>query len=306
MKVVFFGTGEFAVPALRAISDHVVLAVSQPDRPSGRGLKLKASPLKEAAIELGLEVATPERCKEPDFIARIEVLAPDVLLVAAYGQIMPTRLFDCAKRGGINLHGSILPKYRGAAPIQRAILDGQPETGVTLMQMDKGMDSGDIIAIEGTPIGENETYTELQDRLSHIAAEMAVEWLPRICEGRYLRAPQNPEDATYAPMVTKAEAELSFDRAAKLEYNRFRAFTDRPGAWVRTRFGNVRVRQARWSPCRAAAGSIVAVQPSLCVAFADGGMEWIEVQAEGKRAMSGREFANGQRLKPGDSLLADA
>ncbi|MBI5705559.1 MAG: methionyl-tRNA formyltransferase [Armatimonadetes bacterium] len=306
MKVVFFGTGEFAVPALRRISDHVVLAVSQPDRPSGRGLKVKASPFKEAAIELGLDVATPEKCKEPDFIARIEALSPDVLLVAAYGQIMPMRLFDCARRGGINLHGSILPKLRGAAPIQRAILDGEPETGVTLMQMDKGMDTGDIIAIERTPIGADETYTELQDRLSHIAAGMAAGFLPRICEGNYPRVPQTPDLATYAPMVTKAEAELSFERSASHEYNRFRAFTDRPGAWARTRFGNVRVRQARWSPCRAPAGSILAVQPSLRVAFADGGMEWIEVQAEGKRPMSGRDFANGQRLKAGDSLLADA
>lgn len=305
MKLVFFGTSDFAVPALRAISQHVILTVSQPDRPSGRGLSRKASPVKSAALELGLEVATPEKCRDSEFLSQIQSLAPDVLLVAAYGQIMPTSLFDCALRGGVNLHGSVLPKYRGAAPIQRAILDGEPETGVTLMQMDRGMDTGDIIAIESTPIGLDETYSLLQDRLAAIAAKMAAAWLPPIASGDYARVPQDASAATYAPRVTKAEAELSFNRPAALEYNRFRAFTDRPGAWVRTRFGNLRIRQARWSPCEEASGSIVETQPSLKVAFAEGGMEWLEVQPEGKKTISGRDFANGQRLKSGDSLLVE-
>src|SRR5262249_18938452 len=153
----------FAVPALQELKDHISLVVTQPDRPSGRGMRMHSSPVKEAALEIGLPVETPEKSRAPEFVERLQSENADALVVASYGQILSQRVLDSAKRGGINLHGSILPKYRGAAPIQRAILDGEPETGITLMQMDKGMDSGDIIAIERTPIGSDETYGELQD-----------------------------------------------------------------------------------------------------------------------------------------------
>lgn len=305
MRLVFFGTGTFAVPALQALKDHIQLVVAQPDRPSGRGMKLNRSPIKVAAQELGLPVETPEKSRSPEFVERLRSLNGDALVVASYGQILSQAVLDSAKRGGINLHGSILPNYRGAAPIQRAILHREPETGITLMQMDKGMDTGDVIAIERTSIGPDETYGELQDRLAIIAAQMAREWMPRIVAGDYTRIPQNSELATLAPKVEKAEALLSFDRPAVEEYARFRAFTPSPGATLRTSGGLLKISSARLSETADRPGVVVSVNP-LIVGFVGGGLELRELQPEGKKRMSGRDFANGMRLKPGDRLLNEA
>jgi methionyl-tRNA formyltransferase len=302
MKIAFFGTAAFAVPALRAVAGDVVLVVSQPDRPSGRGMRMTSSPVKQAALELGLPVETPERARAPEFLERLRGLGLDVLLVAAYGQILSQAVLDSSVRGGINLHGSILPAYRGAAPIQRCLLAGETETGVTLMQMERGMDTGDVVAIERTPIGPDETYGELQDRLARLAGEMAAAWLPRIAAGDYPRVPQDHERATYAPKVEKAEAEISFDRGAREEYNRFRAFTPSPGAFLRTRLGLLRLGAVRPAPDGGEPATILASSPSLKVAMAEGSLELLEVQPEGKRRMSGRDFANGARLRPGERL----
>jgi methionyl-tRNA formyltransferase len=306
MRLVFFGTAEFAVPALRAVAEQTVLAVSQPDRPSGRGMGLKASPVKLAAQELGLEVATPQKCRAPEFVEQLESLQADALIVAAYGQILSQSVLDSVRRGGINLHGSILPKYRGAAPIQRAILEGETQTGVTLMQMDRGMDTGDVIAISRTPIGPDETYGEL-----------LFEWLERIVAGDYPRQPQNEAEATLAPKVTKAEAELRFERPANREYDRFRAFTPSPGAFVRLLAspgespststllppsasrsaprgaGVVRIHRARARTESGPAGTILGLDPFPRIAFLEGSLEWVEVQPEGKKRM---------RLRPGQRL----
>ncbi|MEA2552389.1 MAG: methionyl-tRNA formyltransferase [Fimbriimonadaceae bacterium] len=304
MKLIYFGTAEFAVPALRALKDHVSLVVTQPDRPSGRGMKLTPSPVKTAAQELGLRVETPEKSRTPDFVELLRAEQADALVVAAYGQILSQAVLDSAKRGGINLHGSLLPKYRGAAPIQRAILDQELETGVTLMQMDKGMDTGDIIAMRATPIGADETYGELQNRLAQIGAEMAAEWIPRVVAGNYPRTPQ-PEGATHAPKVGKAEAELSFGRPAVSEYARFRAFTPSPGAVLKTNIGPLRISKARMmmdSPGQLSPGTVLQTSPNLVIAFDGGAIELLELQPEGKKRMSGRDLANGMRLKPGMSL----
>jgi methionyl-tRNA formyltransferase len=315
MKLIFFGTGVFAVPALRALKEHVVLVVVQPDRPSGRGMKLHSSPVKTAATEMGLPLETPEKSRAPEFISHLVSLQADALVVASYGQIVSQAVLDSAKRGGINLHGSLLPKYRGAAPIQRAILDREKETGVTLMKMDKGMDTGDIIEMRATPINEYETYGELQDRLAVIAADMAVEWMPRIVAGNYPRIPQDSSLATVAPKVEKSEAELSFDRNADDEYARFRAFTPSPGSTLLTSAGRLRISQARIpnhpslstqrlapsAPGTEFPGTVLTVNP-LTVSFAEGALEIVELQPEGKKRMSGADFANGQRLKPGRSL----
>jgi methionyl-tRNA formyltransferase len=326
MRLVFFGTAEFAVPALRAVAEQTVLAVSQPDRPSGRGMGLKASPVKLAAQELGLEVATPQKCRAPEFVEQLESLQADALIVAAYGQILSQSVLDSVRRGGINLHGSILPKYRGAAPIQRAILEGETQTGVTLMQMDRGMDTGDVIAISRTPIGPDETYGELQERLAETGAELLFEWLERIVAGDYPRQPQNEAEATLAPKVTKAEAELRFERPANREYDRFRAFTPSPGAFVRLiaspgespststllppsasrsaprGAGVVRIHRARARTESGPAGTILGLDPFPRIAFLEGSLEWVEVQPEGKKRMSGRDWANGLRLRPGQRL----
>jgi methionyl-tRNA formyltransferase len=303
MRVVYFGTAEFAVPALRAVVSafpgSVKLVVSQPDRPSGRGLKLVPSPVRRAAMELEIPVETPERARAPEFVERLRSLDADVLLVAAYGQILSTSVLESARRGGINLHGSILPKYRGAAPIQRCILEGDTETGVTLMQMDKGMDTGDMIAVARTPIGADETYGVLQERLSQIAAALAVEWMPGIASGDYPRTPQDHDAATYAPKVEKAEAELRWDMSCEEAYRRFRAFTPAPGAFIRTGLGHLKLVNARLGSKQGPPGTYLGGDE---IGFRHGSLALVEVQPEGKKRMQFRDFANGARLRPGDSL----
>ena len=302
MRLVFFGTGAFALPALRALAPHVALVVTQPDRPTGRGMKLRPAPAKLVAHELGLPVESPEKTRAPEFVARLREIDADALVVASYGQILSTAVLESARRGGINLHGSILPEYRGAAPIQRCVLDGRTETGITLMQMDKGMDTGDMIEIVRTPIGPDETYGELQDRLALIAADLAVAWMPRIVAGDYPRMSQDSSQATIAPKVEKSEAELTFSKDSLGEYARFRAFTPAPGAFVRTSSGVLRIHQVRHSGAEGEAGTVLALSPQPVIAFEGGSLRLLEVQPEGKRRMPGRDWANGARLKVGDSL----
>ncbi len=303
MRVVYFGTGEFAVPALQAIAEHVVLVVTQPDRPSGRGMKLQTTPVKRAALDLGIPVESPEKARAPEFVDRVRELEPDFLLVASYGQILSQKLLDSARRGGINLHGSILPKYRGAAPIQRAILDQEPETGITLMQMDKGMDSGDMIEIRRIAIGADETYGEVQERLAQLAAQMAGDWMERLAAGDYPRTPQDHEQMTLAPKVDKAEAELRVSDDARAAYARFRAFTPAPGAFLKADAGTLKLRKARLGTGAGRPGEILSVKPDLEVAFLGGSLILDSVQPEGKTAMSGRDYVLGARLKPGDLLV---
>jgi methionyl-tRNA formyltransferase len=256
------------------------------------------------AAELGISCETPEKSRAPEFVERLESERADALVVASYGQILSQRVLDAATRGGINLHGSILPRYRGAAPIQRCILEGDLETGVTLMQMDKGMDTGDIIEIQRLAIDPDETYGALQDRLAVLAAEMASDWLPRIVAGDYERIPQNGELATSAPKIEKAEAELGFDRPVTSEYNRFRAFTPSPGAFVRTNQGLIKLSEMSVGPEAndAPPGTIIALNPDLAVAFLGGSLVFRQIQPEGKKRMSGRDFANGARLRLGSCL----
>jgi methionyl-tRNA formyltransferase len=303
VKLIYFGTAAFAVPALERMAEHVVLVVAQPDRPSGRGMKLMPSPVRAKALELGLPVETPEKSRSPEFVEVLRALEADALLVAAYGQILSTKVLESAAKGGINLHGSLLPKYRGAAPIQRAIQMGESETGVTLMQMDRGMDTGDMIATVATKIGPDETYGELHDRLAVMAADLADEWMPRVVSSDLPRSPQDNEHATMAPKILKEEAELDSRRDALEEYRRFRAFTPAPGAFLRTILGTLKLSGMRFDERKGAPGEIVEVSPNLVVAFANGSLSITELQPEGKKRMSGRDFANGARLKPGARLI---
>jgi methionyl-tRNA formyltransferase len=302
MKLVYFGTAPFAVPALERLAASIVLVVSQPDRPSGRGMKLTPSPVKAKAFELGIPVATPDKCRDQAFIDLIKERDADALLVAAYGQILPVSLLESAKQGAINLHGSILPKYRGAAPIQRCIQAGDKETGVTLMQMDKGMDTGDMIAVQTTEIGIDETYGELSERLAAIAADLAETWMPVVCSGKYERHPQDNSASSHAPKISKAEAELEWEGVAIDEYNKFRAFTPSPGPFLRTRLGMLKLSKARLSTNAGEPGEIRELSPDLVVSLSGGAIALHEVQPEGQKRMSGRDWANGQRLKIGDNL----
>ena len=295
MKIVYFGTSDFAVPALEKLAKHVVLVVTQPDRPSGRGMKLKSSPVKLKAQELGLPVETPEKARDPEFVQKIQELEADIHVVAAYGQILSTKLLETAKRGGINLHGSILPEYRGAAPIQRAIMDGKTETGVTLMQMDKGMDTGDIIDIVRTPVGPDETYGELHARLAQLAAQQIADWIERIAAGTYPRQPQNHDQATYAPKITNEERELHPDRDAKSEYNRFRALSPSPGAFMQTEYGRIKLIEARLEPPVPNRNVGQFVSPNPCVyASINGSWNLIRIQPEGRPQMSATDWLRSQ------------
>ena len=301
MRLIYFGTASFAVPALRALVPHVVLVVSQPDRPSGRGMKLHPSPVKQVALELGLDVETPEKCRAPEFVERLRSLDADALVVAAYGQILSQPVLDSSKRGGINLHGSILPAYRGAAPIQRGLINGDAESGVTLMQMDRGMDTGDIIAIERTPIAADETYGELQDRLALLAAELALEWMPKIVGGEYLRTPQDSEVATMAPKLERAEGLLEVGQPARVAYNRFRGVTPSPGAFIESNFGRLKITKARLGDRGGPVGTYLGDNQ---LAFDGGSLQLLEVQPEGRGRMSLDAVINGWRLRPGDALVS--
>ncbi len=264
-------------------------------------MKLQPSPVKKAAEELGLPTETPEKARDPEFVAKIAELEADVHVVAAYGQILSVKLLETAKNGGINLHGSILPQYRGAAPIQRSILNGDHETGVTLMQMDKGMDTGDMIDIQTTEIGKDETYGELQTRLAEIAKGQIETWIERLATGDYTRNPQDHDRATYANKIDRAETELDPGRDAQAEYNRFRAFTPAPSVFLTTETGRLKIKEARHCAEQGEKGTVLALNP-LTVAFTNGSLELHSVQPEGKPAMPGHAWAAGRRLSVGDHI----
>lgn len=303
MSVVFFGTSEFACPSLERIWEKVALVVTQPARPKGRGLSPHPTPVERLAQSLGLPVETPPKCRAPEFVDLIGSLEPTALVVAAYGQILPESLLGAARCGGINLHASLLPKYRGAAPIQRAILEGENVTGVTLMQMDAGLDTGDIIASRSTEIGPDETAGELERRLSNLAADLLGDMLPTILAGHYPRTPQNDEEASYAPKLSTEDGLLDWTQPASAAYRRYRAATPRPGARLPVTPAAVLVTRARLGEPGGAPGEVIGQRgDALAVAFAEGSLLLERVKPPGKREMTGREFAAGRRLKPGDRL----
>jgi len=321
MNLAFFGTSEFAVPTLHRLAPFVRLVVTQPDRPTGRKLQLRESPVKGAARALGLPVVSPERCRSRDFVefmagARetpLELWSPvggfddtrapfDALVVAAYGQILPEALLEPAARGGINLHGSILPRFRGAAPIQRAIMSGESRTGVTLMQMDRGMDTGDIIAATVTDIGAEETFGELQGRLAEMAAELAFVWMPRICSGIYPRTQQDESESSYANKIERADRMIQIKGRAHTEAARIRALTPTPGALLPLSNGALRIWKARSLSESGESGTVLEIRPELVIAFARGSLQILEMQAPGKNRISGAHWANGMRLHKGDRL----
>lgn len=267
-------------------------------------MKLQPSPVRRAAERLGLPVETPEKARDPEFIERIRSLEPDLLLVAAYGQILRQALLDAGRQGSFNLHGSILPAWRGAAPIQRCIESGAAETGVTLMRMDAGMDTGDIVAITRTQIGPDETSDQLTERLADIAAELSADWVERLAAGDYPRLAQDDSSASHAAKLTKEDALLDPFDDARRQYDRFRACTSRPGAWIQSRLGPLRVREARLVlEAELAPGTVSEVRPDLVVGFRGGGLRLLTVQAAGKGPVSGAEFANGARLAIGDRFV---
>jgi methionyl-tRNA formyltransferase len=235
MKIVFCGTPQFAVPTLKHFLEQpdfeVAAVLTQPDRPSGRGMQVSFSPIKQTALAAGVAVHQPEKIRAPEPRALLEQLAPDCVVIIAYGQIIPAALLAIPKLGWINLHGSLLPKYRGAAPIQWAIANGETRTGLTTMRIDTGMDTGELLLQKDLQIGPNETTPQLAERMAVAGAPLMVETLRGVATGRLAPQPQRHGDATYAPLLKKEDGQIVWQRPAQEIYNRMRAFSPWPGAF---------------------------------------------------------------------------
>ncbi len=301
MRIVFFGTAPFAIPSLEAVASVTSLVIAQPDRPTGRGLKTVMTPVKARALELGLPVETPERCRRPEVIERLKELDADLFVVAAYGQILPQALLDVPRYGCVNVHGSLLPAYRGAAPVQHAIWNGDAFSGVTLMRMDAGMDTGDIIAMETCAIAPDETAGELYDRLANMGGQLLAAHFATLGSGQYIATPQDHAAATMAPKILPSDAQIPADEPFDLAYRRYRAMTPVPGAWIQTRWGRLKLRDVRPVASSSPAGTVVGTRPEFVIALPGGALVLRQVQPEGKKAMRGTDFANGARIQPGDS-----
>ena len=306
MRIVFMGTPDFAVPTLETLiqSEHeVVGVVTQPDRPKGRSGKLQFSPVKEAAVEAQIPVFQPERIKDGTFYPVLQELNPDVIIVVAFGQILPKEILELPKYGCMNVHASLLPKLRGAAPIQWSVIDGDPESGVTIMQMDEGLDTGDVLYCKKITIDPEETSGELFDRVTAVGAEALCETIPQIAAGTLTAVPQDHENATLAPMLNKEMAEFHLTDSAAHIHNWVRGMNPWPGAWFITSGG----KKLKVMSCHVAAangeapGTVLATKP-LTVACSEGAIQLLEVVPEGKKPMDGTAFAAGLRLKTGDSL----
>lgn len=312
MKIVFMGTPDFAKESLEAIYNagyEILTVVTNPDRPQGRGMKLKPSPVKEFALEKGLNVIQPEKVKKnEEFIKKIKDLNPDVICVVAYGKILPKEILEIPKLGCINVHGSLLPKYRGAAPIQWAVLNGDKETGITTMYMDEGMDTGDMILKEKVEIGEDETTGELWDRLSKIGGELLVKTLKEIEKGTAPRIKQG-EDFTVAPMLDKQMAKIDWDnRTAKEIKNLVRGLNPIMGAYTfldgkKIKFWKVDVAKAdeimlgNSSPLRN--GTVLVSDPKdgLFIKTKEGILKVLEIQGENAKRMPIGDFLRGNRIE---------
>jgi methionyl-tRNA formyltransferase len=302
------GTPRFAVPSLRALLErgHDVAAVfTQPDRPAGRGQALRASAVKEVALAAGLTVEQPQKLRDAPVLDRVRVLGVDTIVVAAYGKILPRALLDLPPRGAINVHGSLLPKYRGAAPIQRAILAGDARTGITIMQMNERMDAGDLLLQGEMPIRPDDTSESLGERLAILGARLLVEALDGVERGAITPRPQDESQATLAPLVKKEEGEIDWRRAAEEIERAVRAFTPWPTAFTTLRGKRLQVRRA----------SVVATAPSASpgtVERAAGGalevatgrkiLRLHAVQLEGKKAVDAAAFIAGKHVAAGDRL----
>ena len=309
MLLVFCGTPRFAVPTLEklvAVGHSVPLVVSQPDRPRGRGMELVASPVKESAIRLGIPVVQPAAIKNNDeFHAQLAALQPDAIVVVGYGRIIPQWMIDLPRLGNLNLHASLLPKYRGAAPIQWAIANGESMTGVTTMRIDAGLDTGDILMQREMPILPDDTAETLAPRLAAVGADLMVETLRGLEDGNVRPTPQDHSQATLAPILKKEDGRMDFSRPARELFNRMRGFRPWPGAFTTYRTKTLQVHRAEpvQPPSGLTPGTIAVDGAHLLAGCGQGtALDLIEIQIEGKRRMSAPEFINGYHPKAGDRL----
>ena len=315
LRIIFMGTADLACASLRALcretSFQVITVVSQPDKPKGRDMKLQPTPVKELALAEGLPVLQPRRARDEEFIAQLRALQPDLIVVAPYGQILPQTLLDIPRLGCLNVHTSLLPKYRGAAPIQWAILDGESETGVTIMKMDAGLDTGPMVSTTRTAITPEDNAQTLHDRLAALGGELLVETIPDYAAGKIVPTPQPAEGATYARKISKEDGLIDWSQPARALWNRVRGFTPWPGAYTHLNSDGaprlLKIWLAEVEPNRSGApGEILhADKNGVVIACGEQALRVTQLQREGGRRMTAQEFLAGHPLTVGTQLGAD-
>jgi len=307
MRLIFLGTPGFAVPTLEAIAragNEVALVITQPDRPRGRGQTAAAPPVKEAALRLGLEVYQPERVRRPEAVDRLRAIGAEAMVVVGYGQIIPQNVIDLAPRGIINVHASLLPKYRGAGPIQWAILNGETRTGVTTMRIDAGLDTGDMLLKAETEIAPDENAIELGRRLATMGADLLVETLSKL--DSIVPEKQDSSQSTLARLLRKEDGVIDWTRPAQAIHNQIRGLQPWPSAYTTFRGQPLHIWKTRLSPLpgprsQAHGPFFLSLKP-LVVATGSTPLELLELQLEGRKRISAADFANGQRLTENDKL----
>jgi methionyl-tRNA formyltransferase len=310
MKIVFMGTPAFAVPSLQMLVQEgyeVVAVVTQPDRPQGRKKTLVPTPVKEAALALGLPVLQPERLRRPEAVAELAAYEPDLIVTAAYGQILPKAVLDLPVNGCVNVHGSLLPKYRGGAPIQRCIINGESVTGVTLMYMAEGLDTGDMISRVEVPIEDEDTSGILFEKLSLAGRDLLKSEMPRLASGRVEAVPQDDSEATYAPNLTREDERIDWSSDSRSIYNQIRGLVPFSGAFTLWNGETFKI----WAAAKpgnsgggaAVPGTVIALsEQGVEVKTGDGTLLLATVQPAGKKAMSAGDFRRGAAMKPGTVL----
>lgn len=306
MKIIFFGTPEFAVPSLKTLIDSkydIVGVVCQPDRPKGRGRKLTPPPTKVVATQNQIQVLQPEKIKTGDFFSELEKLRADLICVTAYGKIIPENILELPKHGCINVHASLLPKYRGAAPINWAIINGEKTTGVTTIQMDEGMDTGDMLLKEEIQIDDNETSIEISEKLSQIGAELLIETIKLLENGKLEPTTQNEDEATYAPMLKKEIGKIYWNQSAEDINNLIRGTQPWPGAFTKLNNKTLKIFKAHVSNDQGKPGLVLQSKPGvLKVGTGNGSLDIFELQLEGSRKIKVEDFLRGNKIEVGNML----
>jgi methionyl-tRNA formyltransferase len=311
VRTIFFGSPEFAVPCLEALHDmsEVAVVISQPDRPAGRGLAMRPPAVKKRSLELGLEVWQPTKVRTAEFAAKLKGLEADVAVVVAYGRIVPRAVLDAPRMGCVNVHASLLPRWRGAAPIQWSIVHGDAETGVSLMQMDEGMDTGAVLATTSTLIARDDDAATLSDRLSKMGAELLRTELPRYVAGEITPRPQDESAATMAPLLKKEHGRIDWNKSSEAVHNQIRGMNPWPGA--HTVLGERRIKVHRTvastlDPEGATPGQVTALDAEgILVACAEGTLEIQELQESGRKRVDARAFASGRGVAVGDRFASE-
>ena len=306
MKILFMGTPDFAAGSLKSLIDagyEITAVVTQPDRPKGRSGQPVFSPVKEVAVAAGIPVLQPVRIKNPEETAKLLEYPADIYVIAAFGQILSKEILDQPRLGCINVHASLLPRYRGASPIQRVILDGEKETGITIMQMNEGLDTGDILYKKSLELAPDETFETLHDRLMNLGGETLLEALPLIEAGKITPVVQDDSLSTYAPLIKKEDGKINWTKSSEQLYAQVRAFNPWPGAYTRLDGKVLKIWGAEPAEGKGNAGEVISVdKKSFTVACGTGALKIVSLQPEGKKKMDTASFLLGNKIESGTKL----